>query len=208
MTGSPGLKNFTIHSDLGMVVATIRRELEKCSGSIQVTSAVDYSQPSHDFIRNKLADMEHDELEDILKYEGALDKFMAGLSYPPLDNMVDNIASMEDNIQAQATNNIQLQTEIETLRDSLLNKFQDYHEKKAQLLELHQKLSELKQRVRGDVLADKLVRLSVKNEEESDTIADRFLTNELSVETFLQDYIKIRTDCHLQKLKADKIKKL
>ena len=34
------------------------------------------------------------------------------------------------------------------------------------------------------------------------------LTNELSVETFLQDYIKIRTDCHLQKLKADKIKKL
>ena len=76
------------------------------------------------------------------------------------------------------------------------------------MVELHGKLSELQQRVRGDVLADKLVRLSVKNEEESDNIADRFLTNELSVETFLQDYIKIRTDCHLQKLKADKIKKL
>ena len=214
VTGSPGLKNFTVHSDLGMVVATIRREFEKSSPSLQLTNAsssfnMDYSQQqqqSGDLIRNKLLEMEKDDLEDILNDEGALEKFLSNLSYPPLDNMIDNIASMEENIEAQAKNNIELQTEIETLRDSLLNKVQDYHEKKSELSQLHQRLTEMRRRVSGDVLADKLVRLSVKNEEESDKVADRFLSSDLSVEDFLQHYIKIRTDCHLQKLKGDKIK--
>ena len=122
--------------------------------------------------------------------------------------MVDNISSMEENIRATAQNNLQLQGQIETYRDSLLNKVQDYHEKKAEMEDHYSKLCEMKQQVSGNVLADKLVRMSVNNEEESDKIADKFLSNELTVEDFLQDYIKIRKECHLQKLKADKVKML
>ena len=48
--------------------------------------------------------------------------------------MVDNISSMEENIRATAENNLQLQGQIETYRDSLLNKVQDYHEKKAEMV--------------------------------------------------------------------------
>ena len=204
--------NFTSHSDLGMGVAAVRREMEKSSPSLQPHTSpvnVEYQQqPSADFVRKKLSELGKDELEDILNEEGALDKFIDSISYPPLDNMVDNIASMEENIKAQAENNIKMQVQIESLRDSLLNKVQEYHGKKSQMEELHHKLSEMKMRVSGDVLADKCLRLSVSNEEESDKIADKFLSKELTVEEFLQDYIKIRTDCHLLKLKADKVKKL
>ena len=79
---------------------------------------------------------------------------------------------------------------------------------KTEMEEHYAVLVDLKQQVSGKVLADKLVRLSVSNEEESDKIADRFLTSELQVEDFLQDYIKIRKECHLQKVKADKVKLL
>ena len=216
VTGSPGLNNFTSHSDLGMVVSAIRRELEKSPATLQPGSAASQQQLQHpqasnsssDPIVKKLSELDREELQDILDKDGALDKFMSDLSYPPLDSMVDNISSMEENIRATAQNNIQLQGQIETYRDSLLNKVQDYHEKKAEMEEHYSKLCEMRQQVTGNVLADKLLRLSVNNEEESDKIADKFLSSELAVEDFLQDYIKIRKECHLQKLKADKVKML
>ena len=211
VTGAPGLNNFTSHSDLGMVVAAVRRELERSAPTLQPNASpvnVDYPQPPADFIRKKLSELEKDDLEDIINDEGAMDKFLDTISYPPLDNMVDNIASMEENIKAQAESNIELQNQIESVRDSLLNKVQEYHSKKAEMDQLHGELSALRARVGGAVLADRLVRLSVSNEEQSDTVAERFLARELGVEQFLQDYIKIRTDCHLQKLKADQVKKL
>ena len=208
------MKLFTSHSDLGMVVAAVRRELEKSSASVQPNSSpinVEYQQQqptSGDFIKNKLSELDKEDLQDILDDEGALEKFLDDLSYPPLDTITDSISSMEDSIKTQAENNLQIQTEIETLRDSLLNKVQDYHSKKSELEKYYKRLSEQKEKVSGDVMADKLIRLSVDNEEESDQIADKFLSKELGVEEFLQSYIKLRTDCHLQKLKADKVKKL
>ena len=218
ITGAPGLNNFTPHSDLGMVVAAIRRELEKSPANLQpgVASQQQQQQLQHpqaissssDPIVKKLSELDKDQLQDILDKDGAMDKFMSDLSYPPLDTMVDNISSMEENIRATAENNLQLQGQIETYRDSLLNKVQDYHEKKAEMEEHYSKLCEMRQQVTGNVLADKLLRLSVNNEEESDKIADKFLSSELAVEDFLQDYIKIRKECHLQKLKADKVKML
>ena len=209
-SGAPGLINFKTHSDLGMVVAAVRRELEKSRPSINPNTVhVDHQpQQSLDLVRKHLMELEMDEMQDIIENDGALEKFLSVVSYPPLENMADNITSMEENIKAQAKHNIDLQSEIECLRDTLLNRVQEYHTKKQEMEELHNKLSEMGARVRGDVLADRLVRMSVSNEEESDNIADKFLARELGVDQFLQDYIKIRTECHLQKLKADKVKKL
>ena len=228
--GAPGLLNFTSHSDLGMVIAAIRRELEKSQPTLQPNASplnFDFQHPTvntigaasvggggvgsgegGDPIRRKLSELDKEELQDLLDKEGAMDKFLSDLNYPPLDTMIDNISSMEENIKAVAQNNMELQSQIETYRDSLLNKVQEYHEKKAEMEELYTKLREMKQQVSGNVLADKLVRLSVNNEEESDKIADKFLSNELPVDDFLQEYIKIRKECHLQKVKADKVKML
>ena len=202
---------FTSHSDLGMVVAAIRREFEKSCPSVQPNTSpinVEYQPGVEDKIKLKLSQMEKEDLQDILGDDGALEKFVSEISYPPLETTLDNITSMEDNIRAQAENNTKLQQEIELLKDSLLNKVQDYHSKKADVEVLYKKCTDLKQRVSSEVMADKLIRLSVSNEEESDKIAEQFLSRELSVDDFLQDYIKIRTDCHLQKLKADKVKRL
>ena len=222
VTGAPGLVNFTTHSDLGMVVAAIRRELEKSPPTFQPNaSPVNLDFPQHqltastggegtlgDPVKRKLAELDKEELQDILEKDGAMDKFLSELTYPPLDTMVDNIASMEENIKATAQNNIELQKQIESYRDSLLNKVQEYHEKKAEMEEHYAVLADMKHQVSGHVLADGLVRLSVSNEEESDKIAESFLSSELTVEDFLQEYIKIRKECHLQKVKADKVKML
>jgi len=212
VSSAPGLLNFTPHSDLGMVVTAIRRELEKSQLSIQTTNTIstEYQpqQSNTDLVRSKLVEMNKEELQDILNNEGAFDKFMDELSYPPLDSINDNIKSMEENIKATAEKNIDLQNQIESYRDSLLCKVEEYHARKSELESVFAQLVELKHRVDGDVLADQLVRLSVSNEEESDRIADKFLSKELPVERFLQEYIKTRQDCHVQKIKADKIKKV
>merc|ERR1712179_851814 len=87
VSSAPGLVNFTPHSDLGMVVTAIRRELEKVQLSVQpnMTPLNTEYQPqstSSDLVRSKLADLDKDELQDILDNEGALDKFIEELSYP------------------------------------------------------------------------------------------------------------------------------
>ena len=113
---------------------------------------------------------------------------------------------MQEVISVTAQTNITLETEIETMRDALLCKVEEYHTKKLSLGQTAAKVKMLQSRVEGGVLADQLVRLSVDNEEKSDGIADKFLEKEMPVEEFLTEYIAIRQQSHLQKLKADKIK--
>jgi len=215
VTQAPGLLNFSPHSDLGMVVGAIRREFEKAE-SLQVltppTAAVSRSQESasatnsSDPVQAAVAALSKEELQEVLDNEVALEKLLLSIDFPPLESITENIKSMQEVITVTAQTNITLETEIETLRDALLCKVEEYHTKKLSLGQTAAKVKMLQSRVEGGVLADQLVRLSVDNEEKSDGIADKFLEKEMPVEEFLTEYIATRQQSHLQKLKADKIK--
>jgi len=216
VTQAPGLLNFSPHSDLGMVVGAIRREFEKAE-SLQVIAQpiVSRNQESgvgalnktpSDPVQAALAALSKEELQEVLDNEVAFEKLMLSIEFPPLDSITKNIKSMQEVITVTAQTNITLETEIETLRDALLCKVEEYHTKKLSLGQTAAKVKMLQSRVEGGVLADQLVRLSVDNEERSDAIADKFLEKEMPVEDFLTEYIAIRQQSHLQKLKADKIK--
>jgi len=203
IANAPGLLNFSPHSDLGMVIQAIRRELEKQQLSVQMNLP---AQTSTDLVRSKLSKLTKDELQEIMDNEDAMETFLEELSYPPLENINDNIKSMEENIKLTALANIELQTQIEGYRDSLLCKVEEYHSQKSEVDGVIKQLYDFKLGVDGRVLSDKLIRRSVSNEEESDKIADKFLNKQLPVETFLRDYIQTRQNCHIQKIKADKVK--
>jgi len=216
VTQAPGLLNFSPHSDLGMVVGAIRREFEKAE-SLQVLAqptAVSRSQEaaaatnstSSDPVQAAVAALSKEELQEVLDNEVALEKLLLSIDFPPLESITENIKSMKEVITVTAQTNITLETEIETLRDALLCKVEEYHTKKLSLGQTAAKVKMLQSRVEGGVLADQLVRLSVDNEEKSDAIADKFLEKEMPVEEFLAEYITTRQQSHLQKLKADKIK--
>lgn len=215
VTQAPGLMNFSPHSDLGMVVGAIRREFEKAE-SLQVlpTPVVSRSQESAETTNTKSTDpvqaavaaLSKEELQEVLDNEVALEKLLLSIDFPPLESITENIKSMQEVISVTAQTNITLETEIETMRDALLCKVEEYHTKKLSLGQTAAKVKMLQSRVEGGVLADQLVRLSVDNEEKSDGIADKFLEKEMPVEEFLTEYIAIRQQSHLQKLKADKIK--
>merc|ERR1711974_391050 len=215
VTQAPGLLNFSPHSDLGMVVGAIRREFEKAE-SLQVLAppiaAVSRSQESAaatnalDPVRAAVAALSKEELQEVLDSEVALEKLLLSIDFPPLESITENIKSMKEVITVTAQTNITLETEIETLRDALLCKVEEYHTKKLSLGQTAAKVKMLQSRVEGGVLADQLVRLSVDNEEKSDGIADKFLEKEMPVEEFLTEYIATRQQSLLQKLKADKIK--
>jgi len=216
VTQAPGLLNFSPHSDLGMVVGAIRREFEKAE-SLQVLApptAVSRSQESatatnsssSDPVQAAVAALSREELQEVLDNEVALEKLLLSIDFPPLESITENIKSMKEVITVTAQTNITLETEIETLRDALLCKVEEYHTKKLSLGQTAAKIKMLQSRVEGGVLADQLVRLSVDNEEKSDAIADKFLEKEMPVEEFLAEYIATRQQSHLQKLKADKIK--
>merc|ERR1712037_5764 len=83
---------------------------------------------------------------------------------PPLQSITENIKSMKEVISVTAQTNITLETEIETLRDALLCKVEEYHTKKLSLGQTAAKVKMLQSRVEGGVLADQLVRMSVDNE--------------------------------------------
>jgi len=226
VTGAPGLNSFTPHSDLGMVVNAIKRELEKNENLALAQAAQEppsdqvdgggggTSIPSSaavsggEFLRNRLSAMERDELLEIMDKDEAMLKFIKELQYPPLESMKDNIKSMEENIVSLAQSNVELQGEIESARDGLLCKVETFHKEKEELGQALVRSKHLKARVEGGVLADKLVRLSVANEELSDNIAEKFLTKQMDVDSFVKEYMSLRQQCHLQKLKADKIKQV
>jgi len=212
VTQAPGLLNFSPHSDLGMVVGAIRREFEKAE-SLQVLApprsqeaATETSSTSSDPVQAAVAALSKEELQEVLDNEVALEKLLLSIDFPPLESITENIKSMKEVISVTAQTNITLETEIETLRDALLCKVEEYHTKKLSLGQTAAKVKMLQSRVEGGVLADQLVRMSVDNEEKSDGIADKFLEKEMPVEEFLTEYIATRQQSHLQKLKADKIK--
>ena len=169
-------------------------------------SAETTNMKSTDPVQAAVAALSKEELQEVLDNEVALEKLLLSIDFPPLESITENIKSMQEVISVTAQTNITLETEIETMRDALLCKVEEYHTKKLSLGQTAAKVKMLQSRVEGGVLADQLVRLSVDNEEKSDGIADKFLEKEMPVEEFLTEYIAIRQQSHLQKLKADKIK--
>ena len=169
-------------------------------------AATETSSTSSDPVQAAVAALSKEELQEVLDNEVALEKLLLSIDFPPLESITENIKSMKEVISVTAQTNITLETEIETLRDALLCKVEEYHTKKLSLGQTAAKVKMLQSRVEGGVLADQLVRMSVDNEEKSDGIADKFLEKEMPVEEFLTEYIATRQQSHLQKLKADKIK--
>lgn len=210
VTQAPGLLNFSLHSDLGMVVNAIKREFEKCDSlklvSPSTSTTAMESGATPDPVTAALAAMTREELQEVMESEVAMEKLLLSITFPPLDSITENIKSMKEVIRETAETNMSLETEVERKRDSLLCKVEEFHTTKLALGQAAARVRELGARVEPAVLADRLVRLSVDNEERSDEIAERFLGKELGVEEFLAQYVATRQASHLQKLKADKVK--
>ena len=120
-----------------------------------------------DPVQAAVAALSKEELQEVLDNEVAFEKLLLSIDFPPLDSITENIKSMQEVITVTAQTNITLETEIETLRDALLCKVEEYHTKKLSLGQTAAKVKMLQSRVEGGVLADQLVRLSVDNEEKS-----------------------------------------
>ncbi|XP_023328389.1 vacuolar protein sorting-associated protein 37A [Eurytemora carolleeae] len=226
---SPGLRNFSQHSDLGMVIGAIKQELKKSSLQLQNPGArsqgVAALSPSYcvlppsagsavntspDPLSAKLADLPVEELKGILNDEDHFEKFImeAETDYEPLSSLLESINSMREELEKKALENQDLQTQIESSRNEIICKYQEFHQKKSELQSTIDRLRELEARVEPNLLADRLVRLSVASEEESDDIAESFLQQNIDVDQFITKYIKVRGDGYMKKVKADKVKQI
>jgi len=218
VNSAPGLISFSPHSDLGRVVQAIRRDIEKSTITVIPSAGAvptwNMNPPqgnttaSSDPITAKLTKLSKEELFKILNDEEAFENFIVEVETNSLEAMDENISSMEEDIKAMAEANIDLQKQVETERNSLLCKMEDFHGRKAALEMLVDKVKTKKTEVTPGALADKLLRLSVKHEEESEKIADQFLDQDLTIEDFISSYTKSRELCHKNKLKAEKVKAL
>merc|ERR1719315_380327 len=160
---------------------------------------------SSDPITCKLSSLS-EELKEILNNEDAFEKFMDELENPSMAVMDSNISAMEERIKSTAEGNIELQSEVEVKRNALLCKVEEYHQLKAALSSLTERLTNMKEEVSPNRLADQLLRLAVSHEEESEVIAEQFLDKNISMEDFLSSYIKSRELYHVNKIKAEKVK--
>jgi ESCRT-I complex subunit VPS37 len=139
VTSAPGLLNFSPHSDLGMVVQAVRRELEKAESLQPVPPPGGPSAAAgvpSDPVVARLAAMTEEELQEALESDVALEKLLLSLSFPPLQALEENIQSMQEVIKVTAETNIALEAEIEASRDALLCKVEEYHTCKLSLAQV------------------------------------------------------------------------
>lgn len=238
---SPGLRSFSQHSDLGMVVLALRSELEKsnlkliptcsptttvvasppaavsgtavCSSAEAMHTKKEFTSPTsliQDPIRAKLSELSVETLKDILADEDHFEKVVFEIEndLPSLGNLSESSENMRDDLKVKALENQKLQSHIEESRNQLICKYEDLHMKKASLQASVDHLHKLSARVEPNLLAEKLISLSMTRDEESEEIAESFLQTNIQVEQFLSKYIKSRGEGYMQKIKADKVKRL
>ncbi|XP_034239402.1 vacuolar protein sorting-associated protein 37A [Thrips palmi] len=226
ITAAPGLVNFTQHSDLGRVVHAIVREFElrppawigDSTSSTIVTNAPNEANsqaqaPSstqplqqtqlQQMIFPELAELSVSELQALMDNQDRRNEFLEQLPVSrELDEQLDQLMTTVENL---AKENLEKQ--------SKLNESHSACEERRQILnEVHSSYEELG--VHFQRLADRRTPASIREslraatlhaDEQSERVAEHFLSGEMNLDQFLVDYVNKRMMSHIRRMKEEKL---
>nr|XP_021198393.2 vacuolar protein sorting-associated protein 37A [Helicoverpa armigera] len=196
--GAPGLLNYTLHSDLGRVVQAIIREFQKSmpklSNSEEVPKSNDVSPQANFNVQSmmfpELNDCCVEELQEILHNTDLQDKIIE--VNPQLVEMDLETEELMNSIENIAQENIAKQQQLDDLKTEVIDRISTIVQMKMNFEELNRKHMKLAEMYDPHRIRDCLKEAALKADEESEVIAEQFLTGNMPVETFIAKFAEKR----------------
>ncbi|XP_026284781.1 vacuolar protein sorting-associated protein 37A isoform X2 [Frankliniella occidentalis] len=229
ITAAPGLINFTQHSDLGRVVHAIVREFELRPpvwiGSETSSSAVEPSIPTESSAQAPVPNMSMSQPTQQTPLQQMIFPELAELSVEELQALMDNQDRRNEFIE-QLPVSQELDDQLDQLMISIENLAKENLEKESKLKELHSACEERRHilnevhssyeelGVQFQSLADCRTPASIREslraatrqaDEESERVAEHFLSGEMNLDQFLVAYVNKRMMSHIRKVKEEKL---
>lgn len=145
-----------------------------------------------------------EELKDLIDKPEVMDAFLVKLeSMKKLEADKEELMRKNEEI---ARFNLSLQSTLEGSKDELLKKCERVSELKGEFANKSQKQKELSEVLSLVQIRTRLEIAAAQAEEESDAIADEFLSKSMTPEEFIQKFLEKRKLCHSRRAKEEKIR--
>lgn len=209
---SPGLVNYSEHSELGQIVLAIIRELKKNTKEHQANSlwsegkALSSSQFNHQYFPippfiPELESLSHLQVERLNVNKDILDQFVEEL--PQASAVVRDVENNVDTVEQLAKSVQEHQQRLEAQRQNLIEKYEELNKLKLNWDLLNSQLQSSSQRYLPNNIEVSLQEAAATAEEESEVIAETFLAGKMDIDSFLQTYTASRMLSHTRKTKEE-----
>ncbi|CAH0602031.1 unnamed protein product [Chrysodeixis includens] len=196
--GAPGLLNYTLHSDLGRVVQVIIREFQKSMPKLtnneEVVKSNDVSPQTHfsgqSLMFPELNECCIEELQEILENTDLQDKIIE--VNPQLVELELETEELMTSIEEIAQENIVKQQALDNLKTEVIDRISTIVQMKMNFEELNRKHQRMAEMYDPHRIRDYLKEAALKADEESEVIAEQFLTGNMPVETFISKFAEKR----------------
>ncbi|KAL3984806.1 Modifier of rudimentary (Mod(r)) family protein [Acanthocheilonema viteae] len=132
-----------------------------------------------------------------------------------IDDIIDNISQVRTlpteremglvQNKSLAEWNLSQEPKIEEAKRQLRTTYEEAVKVKEEVMELKEKLNSLSEERSLDTSSALLQAAAQSADDESEAIADRYLSGEMEVDQFLKEFIEKKTLAHMRKIKSDKL---
>ncbi|CAB3257434.1 unnamed protein product [Arctia plantaginis] len=196
--GAPGLLNYTLHSDLGRVVQAIIREFQKSMPKLTNTEEPVKSNETspqsqatgQSLMFPELNECSIEELQEVLENTDLQDKIIE--VNPQIVELEQETEELMTSIEEIAQENLEKQQMLDDIKSEVVDRISTIVQMKMNFEEMnrkHQKLSEMYDPYK---IRDYLKEAAMKADEESEVIAEKFLTGDMPVEAFVSQFAETR----------------
>jgi len=149
----------------------------------------------------ELAQLKKQELEELLNDDEKFEKFLLGLEkHKNIETIVKELRDENDRVAAST---LEKQKDLGVLRENLAIQQDIFKVKQSELDESAKKLGEVMKKYSASVIMGKLASESRKGEEESEEVAQRFMSGEIEVNEFVKSFIESRKKYHKRSAKLE-----
>lgn len=153
-----------------------------------------------------LKDKTLEELEEMQNDPEAIDR-LAQESSEVQDLQLEREMALATN-RSLAERNLEFQGPLEISRTNLSDKYQELRKLVERCQEQKAKLEKFSSALQPGTLLDLLQIEGMKIEEESETMAEKFLEGEVPLETFLENFSTMRMLSHLRRVRVEKLQEV
>ncbi|XP_019511610.1 PREDICTED: vacuolar protein sorting-associated protein 37C isoform X2 [Hipposideros armiger] len=163
-------------------------------------------QITHQAKMETLKDKTLEELEEMQNDPEAIDR-LAQESPEVQDLQLEREMALATN-RSLAERNLEFQGPLEISRSNLSDKYQELRKLVERCQEQKAKLEKFSSALQPGTLLDLLQIEGMKIEEESETMAEKFLEGEVPLETFLENFSTMRMLSHLRRVRVEKLQEV
>lgn len=153
-----------------------------------------------------LQHLDKNELQNLLDDSDKLDSLIQDLQ------QVKSIQTDREMLLARnksmADFNLSVQNRLETLKNEVARGYEDANKLKIDLAQDKSKIDSHPNRLLPDTALALLQTAAASSEESSEQFAEQFCDNKISVDSFLENYLPVRTVTHLRQVKVKKMREL